>query len=69
MNYLQHTSIGTFNEDLEGTAITQYHLQEYTGGPVLNLVGWYNGGLSARAALAAWLKVDWTSPGAGGAAG
>ena len=33
-----------FNEDLEGTAITQFDLQEYTGGPALNLVGWYNSG-------------------------
>ncbi len=42
IQYLQHTPIGVFHEDLEGTAITQYLLQQYNGGPLLNLVGWYN---------------------------
>ena len=40
VQYLQHTPIGTFREDLEGTAITQYRLQQYNGGPEHNLVGW-----------------------------
>ena len=69
VNYLQHTSIGTFNEDLEGTAITQYHLQEYTGGPVLNLVGWYNGGNEPALRWQHTLQVNWTSPGARWGAG
>ncbi len=61
IEYAQHTSIGTFHEDLEGTAITQYLLQQYTGGPELNLVGWYNQNPPAYR----WqhnLRVDWTSP-------
>jgi iron complex outermembrane receptor protein len=61
IEYAQHTSIGTFHEDLEGTAVTQYLLQQYTGGPELNLVGWYNQNPPAYR----WqhnLRVDWTSP-------
>ena len=66
INYLQHTPIGVFREDLEGTAVTQFRLQQYTGGPVLNLVGWYQGGDLYQPALR-WeheLRIDWTSPGA-----
>ena len=39
IQYLQHTPIGTFREDLEGTAVTQFLQQQYNGGPLLNLVG------------------------------
>ena len=39
VQYTQHTPIGTFHEDLEGTAITQFLHQQYNGGPLLNLVG------------------------------
>jgi iron complex outermembrane recepter protein len=66
VNYIQHTAIGVFREDLEGTAVTQFRLQQYTGGPVKNLVGWYQGGDLYQPALR-WqheLRVDWTSPGA-----
>lgn len=59
--YTQHTSIGTFHEDLEGTAVTQFQLQQYTGGPSLNLVGWFNQNPPAYR----WshnLTIDWTSP-------
>ena len=34
IQYLQHTPIGTFREDLEGTAVTQFLEQQYTGGLV-----------------------------------
>ncbi len=64
VQYLQHTPIGTLREDLEGTAVTQFLLQQYNGGPVLNLVGWYQGGNLYQPALR-WehdLRVDWTSP-------
>jgi len=60
--YAQHTSIGTFSEDLEGTAVTQFLEQQYTGGPTLNLVGWYN----TLAPAYRWqhnLRANWTSPG------
>jgi iron complex outermembrane receptor protein len=61
IDYAQHTSVGTFHEDLEGTAVTQYLLQQYTGGPELNLVGWYN----QNPPVYRWqhnLRLDWTSP-------
>jgi iron complex outermembrane recepter protein len=62
IQYLQHTSLGIFHEDLEGTAITQYRLQEYTGGPTLNLVGWFNEGNLPALRWQHTLRVDWTSP-------
>jgi iron complex outermembrane receptor protein len=64
VTYMQHTAIGTFREDLEGTAVTQFLLQQYNGGPVLNLVGWYQGGNLYQPAMR-WeheLRVDWSSP-------
>ena len=67
IQYSQHTPIGTFHEDLEGTAITKYLLQQYNGGPNLNINGWYNeipqGGLNVAYKWAQNLRVDWTSPG------
>jgi len=62
VQYVQQTSLGSFHEDLEGTAITQYRLQEYTGGPILNLVGWYNEGNLPAMRWQHTLRVDWTSP-------
>jgi iron complex outermembrane receptor protein len=66
IQYLQHTPIGTFHEDLEGTATTQYLLQQYNGGPLLNIAGWYNEVPTALNVAYKWqhnLRVDWTSPG------
>jgi iron complex outermembrane recepter protein len=66
IQYSQHTPIGTFHEDLEGTAITKYLLQQYNGGPNLNINGWYNeipqGGLNVAYKWSQNLRVDWTSP-------
>jgi iron complex outermembrane recepter protein len=65
IQYQQHTPIGTFHEDLEGTATTQYLLQQYTGGPFQNLVGFYNEiptGLNVAYRWEHNLRVDWTSP-------
>jgi iron complex outermembrane recepter protein len=69
VEYTQRTPMGTFREDLEGTAITQYLLQQFSGGAPQNLVGWYNnvpttGGNPLNVAYR-WehnLRVDWTSP-------
>jgi iron complex outermembrane receptor protein len=64
VEYLQHTAIGTFHEDLEGTSVTQFEWQQYTGGPTLNLVGRDAGGTLYQPAFR-WsheLRVDWTSP-------
>lgn len=60
VQYAQHTSIGTFHEDLEGTAVTQFLQQQYTGGPQLNLVGWFNQ-LPQAYRWQHSLRVDWTS--------
>jgi iron complex outermembrane recepter protein len=62
IQYLQHTGIGTFHEDLEGTAITQFLEQQYNSGPNVNLVG--NLGIVLEQPAYRWqhnLRVDWTS--------
>ena len=64
VQYVQHTSIGTFREDLEGTAVTQFLQQQYSGGPLLNLVG--NLQIIGLNPAFRWqhnVRVDWTSPG------
>jgi iron complex outermembrane receptor protein len=61
VQYLQHTGIGTFHEDLEGTAVTQFLQQQYNGGPQRNLVGWFNH-LPPAYRWQHNLRVDWTSP-------
>ena len=64
VQYLQHTAIGTFHEDLEGTAITQFLEQQYSSGPNINLVG--NLAIVLQQPAYRWehyLRVDWTSPG------
>jgi iron complex outermembrane recepter protein len=64
VQYSQHTPIGTFHEDLEGTAVTQYLQQQYTGGPELNLVGNLQiQGLNPAFRWQHYVRVDWTSPG------
>ena len=63
IQYSQHTPIGTFHEDLEGTAVTQFLEQQYTGGPSLNLVG--NEVIAELNPAYRWqhnVRVDWTSP-------
>jgi iron complex outermembrane recepter protein len=63
IQYLQHTPIGTFHEDLEGTAITQFLEQQYNSGPNVNLVG--NLGIVLEQPAYRWqhnLRIDWTSP-------
>ena len=61
IQYQQHTPIGTFHEDLEGVATTQFLQQQYNGGPLLNLVGWYNE-LPPAYRWQHNLRVDWSSP-------
>ncbi len=64
VQYAQRTLIGTFHEDLEGTAVTQFRQQQYSGGPLLNLVG--NQLISGLNPAFRWqhsVRVDWTSPG------
>jgi len=64
VQYTQRTSIGTFREDLEGTAVTQFLQQQYNGGRLLNLVG--NLRIIGLNPAFRWqhnVRVDWTSPG------
>lgn len=63
IQYQQQTPFGTFHEDLEGTAVTQFLRQQYQGGPLLNLVG--NLQVQSLNPAFRWqhnLRVDWTSP-------
>ena len=63
VQYSQRTPIGTFREDLEGTAVTQFLEQQYDGGPLLNLVG--NLRIVDLNPAFRWqhnVRVDWTSP-------
>ncbi|HEV2441890.1 MAG TPA: TonB-dependent receptor, partial [Steroidobacteraceae bacterium] len=61
IEYAQHTSIGTFHEDLEGTAVTKFLIQQYNGGPERNLVGWFNH-LPPAYRWQHDLRLDWSSP-------
>jgi iron complex outermembrane receptor protein len=64
IQYLQQTDIGTFREDLEGTAVTQFLEQQYNGGPTLNLVGNLQiQGLNPAFRWQQNARVDWSSPG------
>ncbi len=62
VRYTQHTTYGTFTEDLEGTAITQYRLTEYTGGAPVNLVGWFDQGQFPAIRWQHNLTINWNSP-------
>jgi iron complex outermembrane recepter protein len=64
VQYRQRTSVGTFHEDLEGTWVTQFKEQQYTGGPTQNLLG--NLQIQTLNPAFRWqhnITVDWTSPG------
>ena len=64
VQYKQHTPVGTFVEDLEGTWVTVFKEQQYTGGPTLNLLG--NLQIQGLNPAFRWqhdVRVDWTSPG------
>ncbi len=63
IQYSQRTPIGTFHEDLEGTSVTQFREQQYTGGRLINLVG--NLQIQGINPAFRWqhnVRVDWTSP-------
>ncbi|HEY6515868.1 MAG TPA: TonB-dependent receptor [Steroidobacteraceae bacterium] len=62
VKYVQHTAWGVFSEDLEGTAITQYRLTEYTGAAPVNLVGWFNQGQFPAIRWQHNLTLNWASP-------
>jgi iron complex outermembrane receptor protein len=58
--YLLRTAIGNFHVALDGTAVTQYRLQEYAGGPEVDLVGDFNQGNQPVIRWQDLLTIDWT---------
>jgi iron complex outermembrane recepter protein len=58
--YIIRTAIGNFRASLEGTLVTKYLLQTYTGGPQLNLDGEFNQGFQPRIRWSHELTVDWS---------
>jgi iron complex outermembrane recepter protein len=59
-NYLLDTDFGKFHVSLEGTFVTGYRLEEYPGGPELNLVGQFNQGNQPVIRYQQELMLDWT---------
>jgi iron complex outermembrane receptor protein len=59
INYLYRTDFGRFRFDLDGTLVTQYLLQDYTGSPELNLVGQFNQGFQPAMRWQHFMSIDW----------
>jgi iron complex outermembrane receptor protein len=69
VEYMKQTPIGTFRLHLRGTLITHFELQEYSGGPEVNLLGWYNQGNEPAIRWQHNLEIDWTNPNGNWSAG
>jgi iron complex outermembrane receptor protein len=59
VSYLYRTDFGRFRFNLDGTLVTQYLLQDYTGSPELNLVGQFNQGFQPAMRWQHYLSIDW----------
>jgi iron complex outermembrane receptor protein len=59
-SYLITTDFGKFRVGMEGTFVTDFKLQQYAGGPELNLVGQFNGGEQPVVRWQSLLTLDWT---------
>jgi iron complex outermembrane receptor protein len=59
-NYVFDSDFGKFRVGLEGTFVTDFKLQQYQGGPQLNLVGQFNGGQQPVIRYQHLLTLDWT---------
>jgi iron complex outermembrane receptor protein len=59
-NYVFNSDYGKFRIGLEGTFVTDFRLQQYVGGPQLNLVGQFNGGQEPVIRWQHLLTLDWT---------
>ena len=68
-NYRIRTPVGNFSADLEGTLVTHYRLQQYTGGPQVDLLGWFNSGTQPVIRWQHSLMLHWTNPGGNWGAG
>ncbi len=60
--YFITTPLGDFGADVEGTMITHYRLTEYTGGPALDLVGWFNDGNQPAIHWQHIIMLNWRNP-------
>jgi iron complex outermembrane recepter protein len=60
-NYLIRSDFGNFHVGLDSTVITQFLLQEYTGGPFLNLIAQTNEGNAPAIRWQYTLLLDWNS--------
>ncbi len=59
-NYVINSAFGKFRLGANGTYVMDYKLQEYPGGPQLNLVGQFNGGNQPVIRFQDVLTLDWT---------
>lgn len=59
-NYLFDSDFGKFRVGYESTFVTEFRLQQYEGGPQLNLVGEFNGGQQPVIRYQHLLTLDWT---------
>jgi iron complex outermembrane receptor protein len=59
-NYVFDSDFGKFRVGLEGTYVTEFRLQQYSGGPQINLVGEFNGGQQPVIRWQHLLTLDWT---------
>jgi len=60
-DYSIHTAFGKIHVGLDGTVVSQYLLQTYTGGPQLNLVGQWNEGFQPVIRWQHLFTFDWSS--------
>ena len=61
--YLIRSDFGKFRMGLDSSLVTRYWLQEYNGGPELNLVGQWNQGNQPVMRWQSLASLDWTSNG------
>ena len=59
--YLVRSDFGKYQIGLDSSLVTRYWLQEYQGGPELNLVGQWNQGNQPVMRWQSLLSLDWTS--------
>jgi iron complex outermembrane recepter protein len=58
-NYVLDSDFGKFRFNVEGTFVTGYRLEEYPGGPQLNLVGQFNQGNQPVIRYQQEFMIDW----------
>jgi iron complex outermembrane receptor protein len=59
ISYMYQTDFGRFRFTMDGTLVTQFLLQDYTGSPELNLVGQFNQGFQPAMRWQHYLSIDW----------